>query len=253
MTTLAPAFVTTLRAYTAADRPTVRRIACLTAFRNLGHAAVLPDAALFADYWTSYYTDFEPERLVIAEVVRDARSSIVGYLSGCCNTRQHQRIMARHIVPSVLRRLTGHALQLGSGEGRRARRLLRWMVMRAWREVPHLDSQRFPAHYHANLLQEGAGFHFYTRMAVAFVEQLEQSGIAALHGQVTEWQERGPWGRMVRRFMDRGLTTVGYTEAPSTMHREVLGESRPMMNRTIYGSTRDFRAMLLWARDSYGI
>lgn len=253
MTTFAPALETTLRAYTPADRPAVRRIACLTAFRNRGHAAVLPDADLFADYWTRYYTDFEPERLIIAELTHDSRTDVVGYLTGCGDTQRYVRVMAREVMPSVLRRLARHAVKFASGDGHRARTLLRWMCTRAWREAPRVDIHRFPAHYHANLLHHGAGYHLYTRMAVAFIDQLEQFGVTSLHGQVTEWRDRGAWDRMVQRFMTRGASTVATTSAPSTMQRDLFGESRAMVNRSISANTRDFRDLLVWARDHYGL
>ena len=51
----------TIRPYRPADRETVREICRRTAYRNLGYAAVFEDGELFADYWTRYYTDFEPE------------------------------------------------------------------------------------------------------------------------------------------------------------------------------------------------
>ena len=54
-----------IRAYRPEDRDAVRAICCLTAFRNLGAAAMLDDAELFADYWSGYYTDHEPASCLV--------------------------------------------------------------------------------------------------------------------------------------------------------------------------------------------
>ena len=58
-----------IRAYRPSDRDAVRDIACRTAFRNRGFESLVPDAELFADYWTRYYTDYEPRLLLVAVVL----------------------------------------------------------------------------------------------------------------------------------------------------------------------------------------
>ena len=101
MTATLPATSLAIREYEPTDRARVREIACLTAFRNRGHGVLIDDASLFADYWTRYYTDIEPQSALVAE--RDGR--VVGYCLGCLDTRAFQRAMARVVAPPIVRTL----------------------------------------------------------------------------------------------------------------------------------------------------
>ena len=59
-----------LRRYRTDDRAQVREVCCRTAFRNLGVQAIFDqkeDQEMFADYWSRYYTDYEPESVWVAE------------------------------------------------------------------------------------------------------------------------------------------------------------------------------------------
>ena len=56
-----------IRPYRAEDREAVRQICRTTAYRNRGSDAVFEDGEVFADYWTRYYTDYEPESCLIVE------------------------------------------------------------------------------------------------------------------------------------------------------------------------------------------
>src|SRR5690554_5943019 len=65
-----------VRPYALADRPAVREICRSTAYRGRGSAAVFEDGELFADYWSSYYTDHEPESCLVLEL----DGAVIGYL-----------------------------------------------------------------------------------------------------------------------------------------------------------------------------
>ncbi|MFN8582176.1 MAG: hypothetical protein U0163_14535 [Gemmatimonadaceae bacterium] len=254
-TALQPTTVT-LRAYSSADRASVRRLACLTAFRNAGHTVLLCDPEPFADYWTRYYTDFEPEHLtvVVAKHSDHASDQVVGYLAGCVNTRQANRAMGMHVLPRVVTRLVQHVARIGSTDALRARRLLHWMLTRAWREAPSFDATRYPAHYHANVLPEFAGQHLYTRLALRFIGQVEARGVQRMHGQVTESRDRGPWLRFVQRFVaGQAASTLAVKGTASTLHEALCGVREPMVNRVIYGSCADFRSILNWLQATYAL
>jgi hypothetical protein len=232
-----------VRAYRPEDRQAVRNIACRTAFRNRGHTVFLDDAALFADYWTRYYTDFEPDACLVV----DRGGEVVGYLLGCVDSTRFQRTMARSIVPPILGAL---ARDLIAGKYRgdsRARRFFRWFVIRAWREAPAVDIRRFPAHYHANLLPAAYGEGMYSTLALRFLDHAEGRGVAGVHGQVLDFQRNGVWQRMVSAY-HRAHPEVVFTttERVTTIGSALLGETRPMVNRAFGGSLVDFRRFLLW-------
>lgn len=232
-----------VRRYEPADRDAVRDIACRTAFRNRGHAVLLDDAPLFADYWTRYYTDVEPESCLIAE--RDGK--MVGYLLGCVNTARFQRVMARSIVPSLLLALGRGALSGRYAGDERPRRFFRWFVTRSWREAPPIDVRLFPAHYHANILPAAYGAGAYSALALRFLDDAERRGVAGVHGQVLDSQDRGVWRRMVDAFCRTRPDVVLFaSERESTIGSALLDEATPMVNRAFGGSLADFRDFLLW-------
>jgi hypothetical protein len=238
-----PALAVRVRAYRPADRQAVRDIACRTAFRNRGHTVFLDDAALFADYWTRYYTDFEPEACLVAERGDD----VVGYLLGCVDSVRFQRTMARSIVPPILGTLARDLVRGKYRGDSRARRFFRWFVTRSWREAPAVDLRRFPAHYHANLIRSAYGEGMYSTLALRFLDHAEARGARGVHGQVLDLGGGGVWQRLVEAYhREHPRVVFVASERATTVGSALLGETRPMVNRAFGGSLADFRSFLLW-------
>lgn len=246
---------TAIRPYRRSDRAHVRAIVCATAFRNRGHHVMLGDAELFADYWSSYYTDHEPESCMVAE----REGVVVGYLFGCVDTRAHQRTMARLIVPSVLRRLVMRTAGAAMRGGRHEWRLLRWLLLHAWREAPPIDLDRYPAHYHLNLLRAASGERLYTRMAIDFLRRAETQGAVGVHGQVLDRLEHGVWQRMVGDFKRQHPHVVVAESSRESTMEQALGERQPGVrggghapvrwaNRAFGATIPDFISILEWMR-----
>ena len=245
MTATLSATALSIREYRVSDRSRVREIACRTAFRNRGHSALIDDASLFADYWTRYYTDLEPESAIVAE--RDG--VVVGYCLGCLDTKRFQRAMARIVAPPIFRSLLW---RFASGHYRRdahMRRVVRWLALRSWRESPPVDLDRFPAHYHLNLLREGYGVGAYTEMALHFANRAMQGGAPGMHGQVLDRRDGGVWQGMVREFAAAHphMRFVA-TSRPSSLAAELLNDERPMMNRAFAGDVSTYATFLNWVR-----
>ena len=240
MTATAPPIQKTIRAYRDRDRDAVRDLVCRTAFRNRGHAAVLDDAELFADYWTRYYVEVEPGSCLVLE----EDGEIHGCLLGCLDSRRFQRVMAKAVVPRVIARLVRASFRR---ERRDARSFLRWSITRGWREAPPVDLDRYPAHYHLNLLPGAYGERMYSRMALRFVEYAADRGVCGIHGQVLDRRDGGVWERLVRQFV-RANPDVVFSEStrPSSLGSALLGEQEPMVNRAFGGSTADFARFLRW-------
>ena len=72
-----------IRPYESRDREAVRRVCFETGYMGDPIAWQWRDAESFADLFTSYYTDHEPESATVVEI--DGR--VVGYLLGCRDTR----------------------------------------------------------------------------------------------------------------------------------------------------------------------
>lgn len=239
-----------VRAYAATDRDAVRDLCCRSAFRNRGAGALINDPELFGDFWSAYYTDFEPESLLVA----DRGGAVVGYLMGCADTDRYRRVMSRNIVPRVLARLIGRAARGHYRHETHAHRFFRWLVVRSWREEPAIDTMSYPGHYHLNLARDGVTRGLYTTMAMRFLEQLDARGVTHLHGQVLDTQQRGVWDRMVRAFQTtpEGVNVQRWEKA-STLGRDVLGIHEPLVNRAFGSSVPVFRAWLRFLAARYGL
>lgn len=233
-----------VRPYAPGDRDIVRHIVCTTAFRNRGHTAMVDDAELFADYWSRYYTDYEPASCLVAE----REGAVVGALLGTLDTRRFQRVMATHIVPSVLGRLLMR-LARGRLHGTPTGRFLRWTVRHAWREAPAIDLARFPAHYHANVLRAGYRASVYTSLAAAFVRRAREAGVPGIHGQVLDRAEGGAWDSFISAFRTQHPEVpVTSTVTVSTMGHAVWNDPTPMVNGAVGMATADFLTFLEWLR-----
>jgi len=238
-----------IRPYRAADREAVREICRRTAYRNRGSAAVIEDGELFADYWTKYYTDEEPGSALVVE----EDGAVVGYLLGCVDSAVYHRAMARRIVPAVVARAL---LRLATFRYRdpNSRRMLYWLLRYGWQEDPAIPLDRYPGHYHCNVLRQGYGKGYYSALALRFLDRLDENGVAGLHGQVQEPVTGGPWMRMVAayraQFGDADPLEY-FAEKPSTFQRYMFGVEKPMVNRAWGGRVASYRAWLVWAAEKY--
>ncbi|MVA96821.1 hypothetical protein GN330_06110 [Nitratireductor sp. CAU 1489] len=234
----------TIRPFEPRDRDAVRKICRKTAYRNLGSRAVFEDDELFADYWCNYYTDHEPESCLVVE----EDGAVVGYLFGCVDARRHVKLMSRRIMPPLVAKMLW---RLATGRYREpvTRRTIRYLLFRSWKEAPPVPVERFPAHYHCNLLRKAHGGRYYSTMAVIFLDRLKALGVAGLHGQVEEPVSGGPWQHMVNNYKRDDLMDY-YAESPSSFHRIVRGVEKPMVNRVWGIKLETYRMWLLWiARD----
>jgi hypothetical protein len=223
-----------IRPYEPRDREAVRDICRRTAYRNRGSKVVFEDDELFADYWTSYYTDHEPQSTLILEL----DGKVIGYLSGSANSARQRSIMARNIVPRVV----GKALwRLATGRYRQrsTRRMLWWMLSRGFREEPDFPFARYPAHFHINLLRQGYGRGNFHRMVSVFLDRLEALGVDRIHAQAEEPAEGGAWRQTangVGEHLNIDQAFEIFAEKPSTFQQYVLGVDKPMVNR-VWGAT----------------
>ena len=165
----------TVRPYAPRDRAAVRRLCCDTADRGEPMERFFRDREVFADLVTRYYTEHEPERTWIAE----DGGQVVGYLTGCRDTRRYWRVMARRILPAVV----GRMVWRGTWWHRQTWALL-WGGARTWwgggfrRPLP-LD--QYPAHFHIDLRQEARGHHVGQALITRFLDQLRAEGVPGVH------------------------------------------------------------------------
>ena len=187
----------TIRLYRPADRPAVRAIACETAERGEPVERFFPDREVFADLLTMYYTDWEPDALWVAE--QDSR--VMGYLTGCLDTRRYHRVMAARIIP--------RAAWLGLRRGALLHRET-WRLAQAglvtWRlgGLAHVPLDAYPAHLHCNIAPGFRDRQAGTGLVTQFLTQVADARLPGVHAAV-----RGDNARACRFFERLGFAMVG--------------------------------------------
>lgn len=164
-----------IRDYRAADRLAVRQIACDTADAGEPVDRLFHDRETVADVLTRYYTDYEPRSLWVAEC--DGR--VVGYLTGCLNTRGQERVTRKKTLP---RAVTG-AIARGA-----LLHLDMWRLLAAFAGTvilggfPHpIDPAVYPAHFHINIREGFRGRGLGPQLVEAFRQQAGRAGVRGIH------------------------------------------------------------------------
>lgn len=166
-----------VRAYHPLDLAAVRAIACDTADRGDPVEPLLDDRQLVADLLTGYYTRYEPSSLWIA----DCDGEVVGYLTGCLDSRRFRRVMACRVVPPAVLSAIGRG-------GLLRHQSWRWL----WSSVhttrlggirdTHLAE--YPAHLHLNIRQEFRGRGLGRLLLERFLEQARSQRVHGTHATV---------------------------------------------------------------------
>jgi ribosomal protein S18 acetylase RimI-like enzyme len=133
---------------------------------------------LFLDAFYSYYIRYEPEH---AWVAADS-CQVVGFLTGCFDTRWQEKIAVQHIYPVVIKRAALWRYRLGR-KGLRYGLRLALGFLRG--EFPGADLDRFPAHLHINLEACWRGKGLGRRLLKAYFAQLQAQGVPGVHLHTT--------------------------------------------------------------------
>ena len=167
-----------IRAYEPRDRSAIRELCCDTAQWGAPMRTLFPDGEVLADLLTRYYTDYEPHSVWVAE----SAGSVIGYLTGCLDSRRARWITAWLVGPWVVWR----ALARGA--------LCRWGTWRLlgagvgtwWRGGlrRRASVKPYPAHLHVNVRQGFRGRQVGQRLVERFLEQARQAGVAGVHASV---------------------------------------------------------------------
>ncbi len=174
-----------IRPYEARDRAAIREICCDTADAGKPMESFFPDREILADLVTRYYTDWEPERTWVAE----EGTQVVGYVTGCFNTRRFVRVMACWLVPVTFCRALGRGTLWHPQVLKLIRTNLRnWLTGGLHRPVSLRD---YPAHLHINLRQGSRGQNLGRQLLERFFEQARTAGVSGIHLGVSSENENG--------------------------------------------------------------
>lgn len=187
-----------IRPYEARDRSAVRRICFETGYMG-EREWQWRDPESYADLFTSYYTDAEPESALVVE--RDG--NVEGYLLGCLDSKRawnEAKIFSRlfwrrgiAVRPSTARwvwRALFDSVRDSGGVGRTQADLVR--------------DPRWPAHLHIDLLPSVRGQGLGGTLLRTWQERLRAAGVPGCHLQTLFENDRA-----VAAFRSVGFETLG--------------------------------------------
>ena len=202
---------TIVRPYENRDRRDVRYVCCDTGFMGEPMEIFMDGREVFADLWSSYYTDHEPEHIWVAE----ADGQVVGYIFGGLDTQRQEQITRNRIFPKLILKafITGCAW---SARTRRYASSAIRSMRRGELKMPNL-SREYPAHLHTNILEGYRGIGLGKKMMAAWIDHLSEHKVKALHLVTTTRNKLA-----VPFYKRMGFETI--FEAPTTMYDYLIDE-----------------------------
>lgn len=173
-----------IRPYEPRDRAAVRRICADTADAGKPVERFFPDREVIADLVTNYYTEFDPQSTWVV----DKGDGVVGYLTGCLDTKRFMRVMIWRIVPKLFFK----ALMRGTLWHPQTLRLVRaniglWLTGHAPRPSLH----DYPAHLHINIQDGFRGHGIGQDLVKTFCDRAVEAGVRGVHANVSADNPRG--------------------------------------------------------------
>jgi ribosomal protein S18 acetylase RimI-like enzyme len=161
-----------IRPYRPEDREAVRAIVFATGFMGEPADWYWRDATSFADVWSGYYTDCEPESAFVAT----DGAAVVGYLLGCVDTRRAPSPRA-----AIVRQLWRRQLPVRPGTAGFFWRSVADVLRQPGVPSGELSDPRFPSHLHIDLLPAGRGRGAGRGLMEAWLDRLRAAGSPGCH------------------------------------------------------------------------
>jgi ribosomal protein S18 acetylase RimI-like enzyme len=171
-----------VRPYQAGDRAALFKIGAETAFFGAPIETYMEDRRTFLDAFYAYYTDYEPEHAWVA----CAGDQVVGFLTGCTDTKRQEKISRQKLIPMVIWNVLRRRYKLGPKIWRYGRETFT-AGLRG--EFPPTDVERFPAHLHINLADGFRGLGLGRGLMQAYLAQLKELGVKGVHLHTTSLNE----------------------------------------------------------------
>lgn len=161
-----------VRSFVPGDRAAVRDICYRTGLMGKSAESFWRHKESYADVWTSYYTDREPESLYVATI----DDGVVGYLTGCIDTAS---------APSTAETLTAAVLKywllFRPGTAGLLYKGLLDTVRDGERASGDFRDPRWPAHLHINLLPAARGSGLGVALMERWLDRLEEAASPGCH------------------------------------------------------------------------
>ena len=160
--------------YTSKYRDVVRRCVYETGHGGESIAPYFTSLDLFADMLTLYYTDYEPEHAIIPLVDGEP----AGYLLGCADSANCDKITRVEIYPRILRGLMRGRYDVDRITARYLYRGLLDLMLGALGSPP---IEQYPAHLHIDLFAPYRRFGLGTRLISDWCDTLRRLRVPGVH------------------------------------------------------------------------
>lgn len=173
-----------IRGYDSSDRAALREI-CRRAARHQPNPLFQQDNDLVAMLFLDYYLDYEPDCCFVAE----SNGTVVGYIVGCKDTDEYEKVLRRRIMPRVLLRIVRKIVILQYRRKETYRALWCYLMMRL--RAPAANEVRpplikHPAHSHFNVAPGYRGQGVGYELGVALEGHLRKLGVTGIHATLVE-------------------------------------------------------------------
>jgi ribosomal protein S18 acetylase RimI-like enzyme len=168
-----------IRLYCPLDRQAVWTLAADSAFFGRPVEAFLDDRNLYWAFFAAYYTDYEPERLWVAET----KDAVAGYVMGCADNRRRMRVAFTRIIPALACGLLRGRYHVGR---KTLRDGLRELQERLAGGVPRVALGQFPGHLHINVSAAARGRGLGRALLETSLAQFWETGVVGVHLLTTD-------------------------------------------------------------------
>ena len=166
--------INSIRKYAPSDRNRIFEIGADTAFFGDPIEAYLEDRFIFLDAFYAYYTDLEPSGSWVA----CSGEKVVGFLTGCLNTKRYQQDLLLVIAPKVLKKLFLGKYKIG-------KRSLSYFLGLSHELFPankyKINYFTYPAHFHINVGKKSRGNGLGSELIACFLSQLENARVPGVY------------------------------------------------------------------------
>ncbi len=166
-----------IRNYSPKDRAAVRKICFDTGLMGSPIAPQYSDFESFADMFTAYYTDVEPENSVVTEV----NGSVAGYMLCSLDERKARGPLYYMLKHALLR---GACFRPGTFRFYVRSALDMFADLRKGGGAPKIDYDRYPSSPHINLLAPARRGGAATEMFYRVFDHIVSRGSVGMHGSV---------------------------------------------------------------------
>lgn len=180
-----------IRKYLPQDRIDVHRICCETADMGRPMESFFSDREFFSDMVISYYTDFEPGSLWVALI----DNKVVGYLSGCLDTKRYTKIMKAKIAPCLFLKLFTRGTLFRLKTLKLLISVIKSILVGGLKRGMSLED--YPAHLHIDILDGFRGKNIGSCLMDKFINQAKEAKVNGIHLSVREDNEKS------RKFFER--------------------------------------------------